>query len=645
VTEKRQSTHAGELEPVDAVDWWRHIPAPALLLDRNGVVRAWNDDAGSLFDWTPGTAPRFGRPGVPWFDRLRERTAAAAVGVVVITRRRARRRALSLTARDLGAGVMLVLAHDVTPLTTARRHGRWSQRLARQAEAALRTSHERIRLITESVQDHATFTLNFAGLIASWNAGAERVTGFAASKVMHRPLTGLLTPGERDVDELLRVAETVGREEAVLNLSRPEGSTWRAHVTFSALYDAAGRGFGTVVVLRDLTEAVRAADSMRRIEEQLQNAQKMDAIGRLASGIAHDFNNLLTIISGHVNLLINALPADAAGRDDADAIRRAGESAAALTHQLLTFARRQVITPEPLDLNHIVRQFHEMARRVIPGHIKVELQLAERLPRVFADTAQIEQVLMNLLLNARDAIGDRGGTIILRTGALELDTSYATRGLQLTPGEYAQLTISDTGSGMSKEVQRHVFEPFFTTKVEGTGIGLSTVYGIIKQLGGHVSVYSEPNVGTTFKLFIPLHGTAVAAGVVATERPAGETLSSGTVLLVEDDQAVRGLARRTLEGSGFSVLEAAAGDAALHILREHAAAIEVVVTDVNMPGMSGHELAARVREVQPRAGVVLMSGFPEEESSAAESPRGRRYLEKPFTPVSLVRAVREAMGE
>jgi signal transduction histidine kinase/CheY-like chemotaxis protein len=451
-------------------------------------------------------------------------------------------------------------------------------------------------------------------------------------------LAVLLSASPEHVGALLDRAAGEGRVEADVEVRRRDGTTFPAHVTIAPLRDEHENMPEYAVVIRDLSEQVQAEENLRRSEEQLRHSQKMDAIGRLASGIAHDFNNVLTAIQGHVQFLLEDLPADLASRDDAEEIRKAADRATELTRQLLTFARKQPSQPVSLNPNALITDIEKLLRRLIRADVTLDTAL-EDVPNVLIDPGQLEQVIVNLVVNARDAIGSAGG-ITITTSTMTLDEIYSARGLNLTPGEYVNISVSDTGMGMSVETQLQIFEPFFTTKSEGTGLGLSTVYGIVKQAGGHVSVYSEPGRGTTFKVFLPVQDDHV--------RPvenvhAGARNETGTVLLVEDDEAVRALARRTLEGKGYAVVEAADGEEALRIATGHNA-IDVVITDLTMPRLGGEELAARIRETRPDAGIVLMSGF--SEVSLLREGRIREhghFLEKPFTPNALVDVVREAM--
>ncbi|HEX6307275.1 MAG TPA: PAS domain S-box protein [Longimicrobiales bacterium] len=504
--------------------------------------------------------------------------------------------------------------------------------------AELRATHERLRLISDVVRDHALLTLDADSHIVSWSESAERLTGYRAAEIERVHVAVLLTTSPDEVAGILDRAEVDGRVELQTQVRRSDSTTFPAHVTITALDDGRAAPAGYGVIVRDLTERQHAEESLRRSEEQLRHAQKMDAVGRLASGIAHDFNNVLTAIQGHVQFLLEDLPSDLASRDDAEEIKKAADRATELTRQLLTFARKQPSRPVSLNPNVLISDIEKLLRRLIRADVTLETNLQD-VPNVLIDPGQLEQVIVNLVVNARDAVGE-GGRISIATSSMRLDEIYSARGLDLTPGQYVQIAVNDTGVGMNLDTQRQVFEPFFTTKPEGTGLGLSTVYGIVKQAGGHVSVYSEPGRGTTFKVFLPVHETV--ADVAASQRAGGEI---GTVLLVEDDEAVRSLARRTLEGKGYSVVEAADGEEALRIARA-GGEIDVVVTDLTMPRLNGEELALRIRETQPDAGIVLMSGF-SEHSLVREGriEENGYFLEKPFTPAALVDVVRAAMHQ
>jgi two-component system, cell cycle sensor histidine kinase and response regulator CckA len=381
----------------------------------------------------------------------------------------------------------------------------------------------------------------------------------------------------------------------------------------------------------------------KTLESQLLQAQKMEALGQLAGGVAHDFNNVLTAIGGYAELLREDLAADDARRADVDEILRATERAAALTHQLLAFSRRQVLAPRVLDLNAVVEDLDKMLRRLIGEDVELRIALAPKVGTVRADPGQLEQVILNLVVNARDAM-PRGGKLTIETTNAELDESYAVEHPGVTAGPHVMLAVSDTGVGMDAATQAKIFEPFFTTKErgKGTGLGLATVYGIVKQSGGHIWLYSEPGRGTTFKIYLPqvdLAPEQLAQAPAARETPRG----TETVLLVEDDEAVRNLARKRLEALGYTVLAASGGGDAID-LAASVGPIHLLVTDVVLPGMSGRELATRLVAARPGLRVLYTSGYTDEAvvHHGVLDP-GIAFLQKPFMPAALARKVRDAL--
>jgi len=389
----------------------------------------------------------------------------------------------------------------------------------------------------------------------------------------------------------------------------------------------------------DITEA-------RRLEEQFRQAQKMEAVGRLAGGVAHDFNNLLSVIIGYSELARDTTADGAAVRKHLDQIKQAGERAASLTRQLLAFSRQQVLEPKVLNLNGVVHNVSKMLLRLIGEDITLSLKPGEPLGSVRADLGQIEQVLMNLAVNARDSMPE-GGKIAIETANVELDETYAKQHPSVRSGSYVMLSFSDTGCGMDAKTKSRIFEPFFTTKGpgKGTGLGLSTVYGIVKQSGGYIWAYSEPKRGATFKVYLPrVDGPAET---LASERP-NLVFDRGTeaVLLVEDDDSLRALTAELLRGVGYTVLEATDGNAAIEIAEQHRNSIDLVLTDVIMPGLSGGDLIVHLRRLQPRLPVLFMSGYASDLISHAGVPEpDRSVLHKPFTRRSLLTKVRSVLDE
>jgi len=387
----------------------------------------------------------------------------------------------------------------------------------------------------------------------------------------------------------------------------------------------------------------RDVTDQRHLEEQFRQSQKMEAVGQLAGGIAHDFNNLLTAILGNAQLLLRDLPAGDAKRGDVEEIRKASERAASLTRQLLAYSRRQMLQPVVLDLNVVVAEMDKMLRRLIGEHIALATVLAPDLGRVRADPNQIEQVIVNLAVNARDAMTE-GGKLTIETANIDLDEPFAQTHLGSLPGPYAMLAVTDSGTGMDATVRAHLFEPFFTTKEvgKGTGLGLATVYGIVKQSGGYISVYSEPGHGSSFKIYLPR--ITAPAGPAGAAQKTGAERGSETVLVVEDEPAVLTLSRRALEAHGYVVLAASDAAAAMRIVERHGGTIHLLVTDVVMPGLSGRELADRLTSRRPGIRVLYMSGYPGDAVvQHGALPLGSAFLQKPFSADGLARKVRDVL--
>jgi two-component system cell cycle sensor histidine kinase/response regulator CckA len=400
-----------------------------------------------------------------------------------------------------------------------------------------------------------------------------------------------------------------------------------------------------LVLANDVTERERAQEELRMSEEHLRQAQKMEAVGRLAGGIAHDFNNALTVIKSFSQFLIDDLDPDDRRRSDVGEIAKAADRAAAMTRKLLAFGRKQVLQPKPLDLNTIVAGMGPTLRRMLgAGDVTVAMDLDPTARVIEADPGQIEQVILNLAANARDAM-PKGGTLTIRTRNEPLERANAK--WEVRPGAYTLISISDTGVGMDETTKAHLFEPYFTTKEQGKGsigLGLSTVYGIIKQSGGHVWVDSAPGQGTTFRIYMP-HATSRDSLPTVSPRPHVAAPGQETILLVDDEEALRIAARRMLQRAGFSVLQASDGADALRVMAEHAGPVHALVTDVVMPGLGGPELVRRLRAVRPDLPTLFISGYTEEgvRTQGVLQPDAA-YLEKPFSPEELVRKVREVLA-
>jgi two-component system, cell cycle sensor histidine kinase and response regulator CckA len=616
------STDAG----TGAADWIDRIPAPAAVITAGGELIHCNADAHALLGRAGGP---FGscEPTTPWLRRITDEVRRTGQAHTMLTRRiNGRRLALELQCRAVGEDEILVLFRDCTAQVVGRRS-------RRSGEHHLRGFLDRLPEAALIEQD---------GVIVYSNQALARMAGAAhTDNVRGMPLTRILPAAV--CERIARLAEGTDPLDGVLEvtLELVGGPRTLEVLPLPMRYR---RRQALQLILRDRTEQRQAEENLRRSEEQLKHSQKMDAIGRLASGVAHDFNNLITAIQGHVQFVLEDLPPDSPVREDAIEIRQAADRATELTRQLLTFARRQTSEPRPVNLNAVVAEIEKLLRRLLRADLRLETSLSQGLPDTVADRGELEQIIVNLVVNARDAMPS-GGSVTIRTSTLDFDESYNGRNIVLEPGRYVVLTVTDTGCGMSAEVQRRVFEPFFTTKADGTGLGLATAFGIVQQSGGQISMYSEENVGTTFKVFLPaLSGSSAETGPTSAplvHRNGG----TGRVLLVDDDDAVRTLVARVLRGAGYDVVAATSAVEAMELLDSSTSAVDVLVTDVMMPGMSGDRFADKLCARFPDAGVVLMSGFPEASLPADLVHQQReRFLEKPFTPTHLLSAVRELMG-
>ena len=402
------------------------------------------------------------------------------------------------------------------------------------------------------------------------------------------------------------------------------------------LRDAEGEVVGVIGVALDITDR-------RHLADQLRQSQKMQAVGQLAGGVAHDFNNLLMVVKGHAEILLNRIQSGSPLHNNAEQIDKAADRAASLTRQLLAFSRMQVLQARVLDLNEVVGGMTKMFSRVIGENIELTFVPGSRLGRVKADPGQIEQVLLNLVVNARDAM-ETGGRITIETSNVQLDRDYCAKHHNIEPGPWVMLTVTDTGCGMDAKTQTRIFEPFFTTKAQGkgTGLGLATVYGVVKQSGGFIYVYSEVGHGTTFKVYLPQVVADVDKDVA--EKPAAAPSGSETILFVEDEESVRELVREYLMGTGYRVLEACDGVQALEIAAAHKGAIDILVTDVVMPRLSGRELASRIAAVRPNVKVLFISGYTDDSifrHGVLEG--GVAYLQKPFNLKAIAQKIREVL--
>ena len=511
------------------------------------------------------------------------------------------------------------------------------RRERRRAEAALREAEAGYSTLVEQAPV-GIYRSNPAGRFLSANRALACILGYdSPAELLGLDMTRDVYADPAERQRLLDRDSYTEREydEVEATWKRKDGRRLTVQLSVRAVRDGSGDVEYYETFVRDVTE-------QRRLEGQLLQAQKMEAVGRLAGGVAHDFNNLLTVILSYSDLLLEDLPPEIPDRADVAEIRKAAVAASSLTRQLLAFSRQQVLEPRVLDVNTVVASTEKLLTRLLGEDVSLTTTLAAALGAVKVDPGQLEQIIMNLAVNARDAM-PRGGRLSIETANVEMDESYVHGHPLARPGHYVMLTVSDTGTGMDAATQARIFEPFFTTKEagKGTGLGLATVYGIVRQSSGFIWVYSEPGHGTSFKIYLPRVDEPVSpAGAPAPQVVGG----SETVLVVEDVAAVRAVTRQMLERQGYCVLEAANGATALSLARQHQSAIHLLVTDVVMPEVSGRELADQLVQLRPDMRVLFMSGYTDDAVVRhGILQEGIAYLQKPFTPDTLARKVRAVL--
>jgi len=502
-----------------------------------------------------------------------------------------------------------------------------------EAALALRESEERFRLIAEHAHDLIAL-LDAKGRACYLTPSCESTLGYPAGALLGTVAWELI-----DAEEWAERREWGPGKLRELRLRKADGS-W---LWVEACYEITGRPESHfVVVARDISERKGAEVETRLLEDELRQAQKMEAVGQLAGGIAHDFNNLLSLIGGYSEILLRRLGSEAEGSKEIAEIGKAAERASRLTRQLLAYSRKQVLEPRVLDLNAVVVETRTMLEPLIGENIELVAALAGDLGSISADDGQIEQIIMNLVVNARDAMPE-GGKLLLETRNVTLGNATPAGPPGTTPGDYVVLAVTDTGEGMDAATAEQIFEPFYTTKERavGTGLGLSTVYGIVKQSGGQIEVESDPDVGTVFRLYFPRVAEEPEPPLAksADER---SLIGSETVLLVEDDEALRELGRVMLEAYGYTVLLAANGAAALELARDHPDPIDLLITDVLMPGMGGVELAERLSKLRPQLEVLYTSGY-NDSGTSLKGISHARYLQKPCTMEDLAGTLRDLL--
>ena len=543
---------------------------------------------------------------------------------------------LSPVATGNGAMVLSVIRDISDRKRIEEELRRANDELDRRKTRDLRDSQNRLALIVDSSQD-AILAKNLDGIITHWNKGAEAMYGYTALEMIGRNVS-VLCPQDRP-DEIPGILAKIRHGERVEYFESvrvtKDGRRLNMSISVSPIYDADGRIVGASAIGRNIT-------AQKKVEDQLRQSQKMEAVGRLAGGVAHDFNNLLGIVTACTELLAGRV--DKESLEYVDNIREAAKRGASLTRQLLSFSRRQPVQTQILDVNERLMEVCKLLQPLMGDDVSIVLpsRCAEAI--VEADPGQLDQVVLNLAVNSRDAM-PHGGKLIIETGVFDLDESFA-REHSMTAGRYVMLAVSDTGSGMDEATRSRIFEPFFTTKEtgKGSGLGLATVYGIIKQFGGHIWVYSELGHGTTFKIYLPSaeHKLGVGPEIRAEGLPVRR--EGVTILLAEDDPIMRKLTRRMLEEHSYTVLEAIDGEAALDVIAGNSTRIDLTLTDVVMKGMNGPELVLRLMDSHPEMKVVYMSGYTGELVAHQGLQSGIRLLEKPFTKSALLKAIDEALG-
>ncbi|MBM0106017.1 PAS domain S-box protein [Steroidobacter sp. S1-65] len=506
---------------------------------------------------------------------------------------------------------------------------------------SLQNSGTHLARLIDGIRDCAIYMIDPRGNVVSWNPGAERIKGYSAEEIVGRHFSEFYTPEDRASGlpaRALAAAEKAGKFEGEGWRLRKDGTKFWASVLIDALRSPEGELVGFAKITRDMTER-------RLMQEQLHQSQKMEAIGQLTGGVAHDFNNLLTVILGNLDTLAQQLPAEQLRwRRSVEQALRAAERAAGLTQQLLAFARRQPLKPKPVELNRLLASWTDMIRRTLPESISIRRVEDEGAGIVEVDANQLESALLNLVVNARDAMPN-GGTLTIETATALLGAEDVKLQPDLRPGSYAVICVTDTGMGMTPEVLERAFDPFFTTKPigQGTGLGLSQVFGFVKQSGGNLKLYSRPGHGTTIKMYLPQvddgQERSAQQGAVATMNRARKE----TILVVEDNDAVRSFTCDTLRDFGFNVIESVDASEALRIL-DHNRNVDLLFTDIGLPGLNGRELAATVQRRYPQLRVLFTSGYAQMPSpTTSRSVMDIPLLSKPFTRAQLYERISQSL--
>lgn len=517
----------------------------------------------------------------------------------------------------------------------------------KRAEEALSHSEEQYRLIAENTKD-LICTLDLQGNFHYVSPSFKEVLGYSPEELRDLNAFSLIHPDDREPTMKIYQQALINKEarNAEFRFRHKNGNWCVFESVGNWIFNGNGAPRESVLVSRDITERKQAEEKMAALQVQLGQSQKMEAIGRLAGGIAHDFNNILAVIQGYSDLCLSGIPKENPLREDIQEITNAVKRAANLISQLLAFSRRQTMEMEVINLNPLLQNLEKMLRRVIGEDVELVTTLPDDLGRVKADPGQIEQILLNLTVNARDAMPS-GGKLTIETANVTLKENNRQNHMVLTPGHYVMISITDTGLGMTQEVKERIFEPFFTTKEigKGTGLGLSMVYGIVKQSGGHIGVDSEPGKGATFRIYLPRVDEPVVE--VDEKEIGGPPLGNETILVVEDEEEVRKLVARSLKKQGYKVLEASQGKEVFSLCEEQGGPIHLMVTDVVMPEMTGVELAKHIKQVYPEIKVLYMSGYTSDRVAVdcENVEKGIEFIQKPFTVYKLARKIREVLDK
>jgi len=548
---------------------------------------------------------------------------------------------VEISLSPIGSGDQMIVLCAIRDISDRKRIEedlrRANEELDRRKTRELRDSQNRLALIVDSSQD-AIIGKTLDGVVTHWNKGAEQMYGYTAQEMVGKPIS-LLAPPEH-IDEILNILRRIRGGEGVeyfesVRITK-DGRRLHVSISVSPIRDSDGTIVGASTIARNIT-------AQKKVEDQLRQSQKMEAVGRLAGGVAHDFNNLLGIVTACVELLRGRVADN--DLEYLDNIREASKRGASLTRQLLAFSRRQPAQTELVDVNQRLREVGKLLKPLMGDDVEISILPRSTTAIVEVDPSQLDQIVLNLAVNARDAM-PHGGKLILETGVFDFEESFTREHPSMSAGRYVMLAVSDNGIGMDEATRGRIFEPFFTTKElgKGTGLGLSTVYGIVGQSNGHIWVYSEPSHGTTFKIYLPSADNRLGAAEEKGKESLPARREGVRVLLAEDDATMRRLTRKMLEEHGYQVVEAEDGEAALKVVKAGGEPIDLLLTDVVMKGVAGPELVLRLLDSHPALKVVYMSGYTGELVSHQGVDSGIRLLEKPFTRAALLRMLDDALS-